>query len=143
MIASFISHGSTVQISEITINDPRIAGYAGYDRNGALTHAVFINSIAYLSTTTTPRGTVQLNINVCQGKTAPSNCLNSGFGKALTMSVRRLNIRYADDTAGLTFAGQSYETPNGLVSGKEVVETVPVLAGLTIKDTEAVLVEFI
>lgn len=58
------------------------------------------------------------------------------------MRIRRLTIGFADDTAGVKFAGRTYETSNGLVSGKDHYVDVPVGAGLKISDTEAVLVTF-
>lgn len=51
-------------------------------------------------------------------------------------------LRYADDTAGVTWGGQTYETPDARVSGKPTVEAVAVSAGVDIQDTEVVLLTF-
>jgi hypothetical protein len=50
--------------------------------------------------------------------------------------------RYADDTSGLSWGGQTYETSNGRVGGSLVTETVDVSQGIDIKATEVVLVTF-
>ena len=52
-------------------------------------------------------------------------------------------LRHADDTSGLTWGGQSYETDDARAKGSISTETVPTSAGLDISDTEAVLLTFI
>lgn len=49
---------------------------------------------------------------------------------------------HADDTSGVTWGGQSYETSDALVSGKETTETRSVSAGVDVSDTEVVLLNF-
>jgi hypothetical protein len=51
--------------------------------------------------------------------------------------------RYADDTSGLTWGGQSYETNDAQPDGSVSTETTLVGAGVDIRDTEAVLVTFV
>jgi hypothetical protein len=137
--ASFIgisnSSRFSTQISELSISDPRIAGYAAYD-NGLLARVVLINSKAYLTTTTTVRGSVpSLNITVLvDGGVSPS---------PVTMRVKRLVIEHADDGHGLTFGGQSYERSDGLVDGTEVYSDIPVARGISLRDTEVVLLTFL
>jgi hypothetical protein len=58
------------------------------------------------------------------------------------MTTKRLAIPYADDTAGITWAGQTYETSNGQVSGELKVEKSAVESGVDLWDTEAILVYF-
>jgi hypothetical protein len=53
-----------------------------------------------------------------------------------------LLYRYADSTSGLTWGGQTYETSDALVSGELNVKTVPVREGLSISETEVVLLTF-
>lgn len=50
---------------------------------------------------------------------------------------------HADDTSGVTWGGQTYETSDALVSGKETTETALVSAGVDIQDTEVVLLNFV
>lgn len=51
--------------------------------------------------------------------------------------------RYADDTAGVTWGGQTYETPDARVRGKRTVQAVDVSAGVDVQDTEVVLLTFL
>ena len=96
---------------------------------------VLINSNAYLTTTKTVRGSVSLNITVlAEGGVSPSPA---------TMRVKRLVIEHADDTHGLTFGGQSYETGEGLVHGTMIYFDIPVARGISVRDTEAVLLTFL
>lgn len=57
-------------------------------------------------------------------------------------TVSRLAINHADDIANLTFAGQSYETPDALVTGPKVVQTIRLSQGVDISSTEAILLSF-
>ena len=54
----------------------------------------------------------------------------------------RKKKRHADDTSGLTWGGQSYENPDGRVSGNLKTMTVNVTSGVVISASEAVLVSF-
>ena len=49
---------------------------------------------------------------------------------------------YADDTSGLTWGGQSYETSDALVSGVETTDITVVSAGVDLHDTEVILLNF-
>lgn len=53
-----------------------------------------------------------------------------------------LSHRHADDTSGLTWGGQSYETSDGRVNGVPKVELVNVSNGVDIQETEVVLLSF-
>ncbi|KAF7975738.1 hypothetical protein HWV62_8721 [Athelia sp. TMB] len=120
--------GATSSV-ELAINNPYLAGYAFYE-GGALARVLLINSKAYLTSTNTARGSLKINLDFTKG-TAPK-----------TMRIKRLTIGHADDTSGLTWGGQSYETSDALVSGHESVPTTTVASGITISDTEVVLVYF-
>jgi len=112
-----------------------VSGYAAYE-NGLLSRAVFINLRPYLSSTTAPRGSFNLDITV------PTS---GGYGSLPVPSsycVRRLKIGYADDTKGLEFAGISYETSDGLPSGRDTFECASYGTPVEISDTEAVLVTY-
>jgi hypothetical protein len=108
-----------------------VAGYVAFD-NGVLARAIFINSRAWLNGTTGSRGNVQLAFPASGNTTWPSN-----------MQIRRLTIGYADDTSGLTFAGQSYETSTALPYGYDTCTTVKVSDGLSLNDTEAAVLTFL
>jgi hypothetical protein len=56
--------------------------------------------------------------------------------------MMRWQSRYADDAAGLTWGGQTYETSDGKVSGALKEEKVSVSAGVDIAETEVVLLTF-
>lgn len=81
-----------------------------------------------------------LNISTSSSST-PASFVNHAV-QPKSMHVRRLAIGHADDTAGVTFGGQSYETKSGKPEGKESFEDVHIEQGLKISDTEAVLVTF-
>ncbi|KAF8622544.1 hypothetical protein AX15_006899 [Amanita polypyramis BW_CC] len=128
ILAEAIGSSGNVQVYEIEIADPYIAGYAFYE-NGALVRALFINSLAFLEGNGHRQST---HLRLCVG----------GGGYPSTF-VKRLAIGYANDTSGLTWGGQSYETGNGSVSGQTQVEERLVSAGLDIQATEAVLLRFV
>lgn len=134
VVANFIGSSPSTSIVEIQLASQKyISGYAAYDANGQLARAVFINSKAHLSTSSS-RGSVTLDLDF-----AASN----GGTPPKTMRIRRLAIGFADDTSGLKLAGRTYETNDGLVSGKDHYVDAPVGAGLKVSDTEAVLVTFV
>jgi len=122
------SSGSTGAI-ELLINNSRIAGYAFYE-DDVLVRAVFINSQAFLASDT-DRGCVHIDLNF----------YGSGFVPR-TMSIKRLSIGHADDVSGLTWGTQSYETSDARPNGTETVEKSLVSAGVVVKDTEVVLLNF-
>ena len=112
-----------------------VSGYAAYE-GGLLQRAVFINLRPYLSSTTAPRGSFNLDITI------PTS---GGYGSLPVPSsycVRRLKIGYADDTEGLEFGGISYETSDGLPSGRDTFECASYGTPIEISDTEAVLVTY-
>ncbi|EGN99003.1 glycoside hydrolase family 79 protein [Serpula lacrymans var. lacrymans S7.3] len=123
------SSGDTKAI-EIAVNNANITGYAFYE-NGALSRALFINLLAYLPGDSV-RTSTHLDLNL------------GGYGVSPeTMSLKRLEIGYANDTSGLTWGGQTYETSDARVSGQEVLQYIPVSAGIDIQETEVVLVQFL
>ncbi|KIL67493.1 glycoside hydrolase family 79 protein [Amanita muscaria Koide BX008] len=128
IIAEAIGSSGDVLMIQLDISDTYLAGYAFYE-DGQLVRALFIESNAFIKGESN-RTTTHLNINI-------DGAENRG------MLVKRLAIQYADDTSGLTWGGQSYETTDGRVSGNEYVEYGNVQAGVDIKATEAVLLHFL
>ncbi|KAI9567289.1 glycoside hydrolase family 79 protein [Boletus coccyginus] len=128
--AEAIGSTSSAKVFEINVNATDISGYAVFE-HGKLSRAVFVNMVAYLPGRGV-RGATHIDINL------------SGTGVAAQkMGVKRLSIPYANATSGITWGGQTYETPDARVSGKLQVETLDVSAGLDIKETEAVLISFL
>lgn len=126
--AEAIGNSGNTEIVEIVVDDPRISGYAFFERD-QLVRAVFINSQAFLQGDTN-RTSVHLDLDFDEQ------------GPKL-MTVKRLAIGFADDTSGVRWGGQTYETTDGLVGGQLVQEIVPVSQGLDIVETEAVLLSFL
>jgi len=124
--AEAIGNSGNTHMVELTINNERISGYAFYVGT-KLARAVLINSQAYLTGT---RTTTTVNLDI------------TGSGAPTTMTVKRLAVPNASVTAGLTWGGQSYETASGLVSGTLKTTTQSVSQGVTITETEVVLLTF-
>jgi len=114
----------------LSINHSRLAGYAFYGDDGRLIRALFINSQAYFKSTTSQRGSIHVDLDL------------GGSGAPSTMNVKRLSVPHADDTSGLTWGGQTYETADGRVSGDVDLESVNALDGIDVRDTEVVLLSF-
>ncbi|KAK1233539.1 hypothetical protein PQX77_003296 [Marasmius sp. AFHP31] len=128
--AEAIGKSGNTQIAEISIDNDRISGFGFYE-NGRLARAVFINSQAFLEESgDSTRPSIHLDFDVT-GSNGPTD-----------MTVKRLAIDHAEDTSGLTWGGQSYETADGRVSGEVSSETGSVADGLDLSATEAVLVSF-
>ena len=59
------------------------------------------------------------------------------------MTVKRLFVPHVDDTAGLTWGGQTYETSDGRVAGTLNTTTVPTALGVDVQDTDVVMLTFV
>ncbi|KAL0954722.1 hypothetical protein HGRIS_003675 [Hohenbuehelia grisea] len=127
--AEAIGSSGATRATELVVNDALVAGYAFYEGN-SLKRAVFINEKAFTRSSAN-RTSVTIDLNFTSGGSAPR-----------LMTVKRLQIGHADDTAGLTWGGQTYETDSGRVSGRLSVETTSTRDGLVLQDTEAVLMTF-
>ncbi|KAJ3558263.1 hypothetical protein NP233_g11543 [Leucocoprinus birnbaumii] len=125
--AEAIGSSGNTRIVELTISDASISGYAFYEGSN-LARAVFINLRAFLSTSTSRS---QTHID-----------LTFGNGSAKSATLKRLAIKHADDTAGLNWAGQTYESPDGKAIGSTKTESVDLQKGFDIQDTAIVLVSF-
>lgn len=123
-----IGNCGATKIVELPIDHPRVSGYAFFEGD-ELARAVLINSQAYFRNGGVNRTTIHLDLEF--GGRAPK-----------LMKVKRLAIGSADDTAGLTWGGQTYETPDGKVRGRIHEDLAHPDNGLDISDTEAVLLNF-
>ncbi|KAF8588175.1 glycoside hydrolase family 79 protein [Ramaria rubella] len=126
LVARAVGTTGSAQLIELDVPQDNISGYAIYEY-GQLVRAVFINLDAWLTTSTGTRPSVNLALTGPAGATA---------------TVRRLTIQHADDVSGLTLGGQSYETANALVSGKETLQIVQLSQGVNIASSEAILLSF-
>ncbi|GJJ10641.1 hypothetical protein Clacol_004868 [Clathrus columnatus] len=120
LVSHAIGKTGSAQISEIDISEPNVSGYAIYE-HGTLKRAVFINLNAWLTSSTGTRPSVHISF--------------AGLKGSSSATVSRLAINHADDIANLTFAGQSYETPDALVSGQQVVQKIKLSNGVDISST--------
>lgn len=80
--AEAIGNSGSTKAVELTIANSNTAGYAFYE-SGTLARVLLINSKAYLSTTTTSRGFVHVNLDFAGSGTAPE-----------VMEVKRFTIGY-------------------------------------------------
>ena len=128
VVDTFIGNSGTARIAELTVDEPVLTGYAAFE-GGKLVRAVFVNLHPWLTSSTGARPSVHIDLAFAGGKS----------GNA---SARRLVIQHADDTANVTFAGQTFETPSGRAAGSVVRETVVLSQGLDLPATQAVLVDF-
>ncbi|KIJ66772.1 glycoside hydrolase family 79 protein [Hydnomerulius pinastri MD-312] len=128
--AEAIGSSGTTQIVELAIDENDVSGYAVFEY-GHLARAVLINTVAYLPGEGA-RNSTHIDFDFT----------GSGLA-AREMTVKRLNIGYANDTSGLTWGGQTYETSDARVSGPLEVEVVPVSGGVDIQQTEAILLSFL
>lgn len=128
----------TTNITELDISAPNLSGYAIYEM-GKPVRAVFVNLNAFLRSDEGVRERSVYHIDLGFASTNDTGKPDS-VGKEIR--IKRLNIGYADDTSNLTWGGQSWETPEFLVSGEEVFETQPLSEGVNLRETEAVLVWF-
>ncbi|KAK0455621.1 glycoside hydrolase family 79 protein [Desarmillaria tabescens] len=130
VIGEAIGNSGHTQAAELSIDNPRISGYAFYE-DGVLARAVLINSQAYMKDQSTSRSSIHLDLDF------------SGEGQLPTsVRVKRLAIGHADDDSGLTWGGQTYETDDARAQGELEIETIQVASGLDMVETEAILLSF-
>ncbi|KAH9936819.1 glycoside hydrolase family 79 protein [Epithele typhae] len=128
VINTLVGTTGAAQIVELAVGNANVTGYAAFEA-GALRRAVFVNLGAWLGSSVGARPSVHVDL-AFGGETA---------GRA---SARRLVIQHADDTANLTWAGQSFETADVTPAGEVVTEDVVLSEGLDLRSTEAVLITF-
>ncbi|CAK5284397.1 unnamed protein product [Mycena citricolor] len=91
---------------ELSIDDADVSGYAFYEQ-GVLKRALLMSHTVYLSSSSLPRGSKQVDISFANSMTSPG----------ASVRVKRLSIPSADATTGLRWAGQSFDTPDGKATG--------------------------
>jgi len=132
---------------ELNVNDTRVSGYAFYEGT-TLARAVFINSQAFLSTNSGNRTSKHIDLGWAleAPETMSLKRLIIGWvDLVIVYSTKRSEMRadrHADDVSGLSWGGQSYETPDGTVSGTVEVEVLDVTSGFDIQETEVVMITF-
>ncbi|TFK83390.1 glycoside hydrolase family 79 protein [Polyporus arcularius HHB13444] len=137
VINTFVGKTGSAQIVELPIADSNVAGYAAYE-HGRLARAVFVNLHAWLASSTDDRPAVHIDLDFA----SESSGAQADELWSRTATARRLVIEHADDTAGLRWAGQSYETSDLRPRGRLVLERLVLSEGIDLRSTEAVLVEF-
>lgn len=132
-----VTAGKASQIVELPVDDSNISGYAAFE-HGKLVRAIFINLHAWLASSTGTRPSVHIDLDFAKAAASDAQSdVNVFWSRGAT--ARRVVIQHADDTAGLTWAGQSYETADAHPSGPVVVEHVSLDAGIDLRASEAVL----
>ncbi|KAJ3747810.1 glycoside hydrolase family 79 protein [Lentinula detonsa] len=129
--AEAIGKAGGTSVSELSLDSDTMSGYAFYSREGQLSKTLFINSEGFFTSSGTNRTSIHLDLDFTGTGQSPSR-----------MTVKHLEIGHADDTSGLTWGGQTYETSDALVSGMLSVETINIGDGLDIPATQAMLVTF-
>ncbi|TFK85874.1 glycoside hydrolase family 79 protein [Polyporus arcularius HHB13444] len=129
VVNTLVGSTGSSRIVELSVNDSNVSGYAAFE-GGKLVRAVFINLHPWLASSTGTRPSVHIDFAF------------TGGSKSGNATARRFLIQHADDTANVTWAGQSFETASGLPSGSVVRESVVLSKGLDLPATEAVLVDF-
>ncbi|KAJ2921623.1 hypothetical protein H1R20_g15470, partial [Candolleomyces eurysporus] len=104
LAAEAIGPSGSTRVSELSVGDARISGYAFYEGN-ALVRAVFINSLAfYAGDKPETRRSTRINLSFSGSQAG---------GSVKSFTVKRLDIPYADAETGLKWGGITYETSNG------------------------------
>lgn len=137
VVAEAIGKTNDTSIIELNISNADVAGYAFYE-GGTIARAVLLNMNAYLTNQTDSRSTEQVSFVFSgTGGGAASGSAIPGH-----MTIKRLKIGHADDTAGVLWGGQTYETADALVQGVLKTEDIPVTANVGVSQSEAVLITF-
>ncbi|KAI0689488.1 glycoside hydrolase family 79 protein [Cerioporus squamosus] len=144
-VAHISSLDGVRQIVELPVDDSNVAGYAAYE-HGRLARAVFVNLHAWLASSTGERPAVHIDFDFAfaaessGARRSTQSEVNAFWSRKA--AARRLVIEHADDTAGLKWVGQSYETGDVRPTGRLVLERVVLSEGIDLRSSEAVLVEF-
>jgi len=140
VVDEFLGTSTDRTVSEIIFAEYYLSGYALYS-NGELSKVLFINHEPYLSTApTTPRPSYSISLNG-MGKNY-QRYGHSGFssGGASEVTVKVLEIPYADVQTGLTWAGQSFDS--GVPKGNVKADQQSVNEDVVVYASSVVLVEF-
>ncbi|KAI0092691.1 glycoside hydrolase family 79 protein [Irpex rosettiformis] len=150
-INTFIGSSGNTQISELTVWDDNVSGYAAYE-HGKLVRAAFVNLDAWLVSSVGLRPSVHVNpilywsqdgsTTNTTGGSVNANAAEAAW-KHEKVNAKRIIINHADDVQNLTWAGQSWEkTGDVRPTGRLVVEKVDLAKGFDLRSTEAILLEF-
>ena len=139
VVNSFIGSTGSSTLVELNVSDSNVSGYAVFEGD-SLVRAVFINLDAWLTSSTGTRPSVHIDLGFATGANATQSEVEAFTNRSA--SLKRLVIDHAEDTEGLKWAGQSYETSDVSPEGSLVAEQVQLEKGFDIRSTEAVLVEF-
>ncbi|KAI1793367.1 glycoside hydrolase family 79 protein [Ganoderma leucocontextum] len=131
VINTFVGSTGSSTLVELGVGDANVSGYAAFE-DGVLVRAVFVNLHAWLISSTGDRPLVHIDLGFAS--------VDAFDGRRA--SLKRLVIGHADDTEGLTWAGQSYENSHVSPEGRLATEQVDLSEGFDIHSTEAVLLEF-
>ncbi|KAJ3752598.1 glycoside hydrolase family 79 protein [Lentinula raphanica] len=131
--AEAIGKSGNTQISELDIDDPQISGFVFYE-DYEEKRMILINHTPYFNedeSAGTQRPVTDVRINF------PKHC-----GGTQNIVVKMLEIQHSDDTSGVTWGGQSYDTSDGLVKGSPFTGTVALNESLGVPASQAALVVF-
>ncbi|KAH9856965.1 glycoside hydrolase family 79 protein [Lenzites betulinus] len=140
VINTLIGSTGSAQIVELAVNDTDVSGYAAFE-HGRLARAVFVNLHAWLLSSTGARPAVHIDLDFATAGAAQAQSEADAFWGRPAVA-RRVVIQHADDVAGLTWAGQSYETADAHPTGPLKFESVSLQKGIDLRSTEAVLISF-
>jgi hypothetical protein len=133
VVADAIGASGSARVVALDVASPYISAYAVYEGD-ALKRAVLVNGLAF----TTGDAANKL-------KRPSTHVSLAGLSASATLTVRRLAIPFVDQTypdANVTWAGQSYNTTDGLATGSVLRQTMPLSAGVDIAASEVVLLDF-
>ncbi|KZT43267.1 hypothetical protein SISSUDRAFT_978381 [Sistotremastrum suecicum HHB10207 ss-3] len=125
VVAEFLGNSSSRTITELSTSSDTLAGYALYTPSG-LSSVVLINSAPFLSSTSGSRPITSVNLGLA----------------GMTMNVKRLDIGRTDDTSGLSWGGQSFETVAGTPGGTLSTLNVSADQSINVSASEVVLLKF-
>ncbi|KAI0659696.1 hypothetical protein C8Q70DRAFT_88442 [Cubamyces menziesii] len=129
VVDTLVGSSGTAKIVELPVDADNVSGYAVFE-NGTLARAAFVNLQAWLSNSTGTRPSVHLELEYA----------GEGLNRKKTLLVQRLKLEHADDLGGLTWAGQSFETPDARPIGEVIQEQVVLGRGVDVSASEAIIV---
>ncbi|KAH9936781.1 uncharacterized protein BXZ73DRAFT_100205 [Epithele typhae] len=131
VVNTLIGRTGVARVSELPVADDALSAYAAFE-NGKLARLAIVDLSPWLKSSTGARPTRRVALDFAAG----------GLGNR-TLVARRLVAPHADDTAGLTWAGRSFETADALPVGQETTEVVDPARGVSVRASEAVVVELV
>lgn len=130
IVAEAIGNQEPSSVVELQIDDASLSGFAIFE-NTSLKRAVLIDSTAFLSSSSGLRASRNITLS-----------FNGSAPHPTDVSIKRLAIGFADDTTGIKWGGQSFETSDSRPSGELQLETVSVQSSISLTATEAILLTF-